>query len=250
MTLDANGFTPKSLSTVQDELQVSFRREFGAGLVLTPETLLGKLISTLSERESDIQQLMLALYDSFSPDNASDISLDRVAGITGALRNPATRSTTNLYLSGNNGIVIPAGSLVGVSGSANRFRTTAEITLSNADDVTIASGSAVSCTLARSGSTVTATATAHGLPNGAIVTIAGADQGAYNITAKISGVTANTFQYTVVGTPATPATGTITAAFDGGSVNITSDDTGEDQNLASGARRRASLRSSQNTQSM
>jgi RHS repeat-associated protein len=61
------------------------------------------------------------------------------------------------------------------------------------------------------GSTATATATAHGFKKGESVKISGADQGSYNGKFTITSTTANTFSFTVSGTPASPATGTITA---------------------------------------
>jgi len=67
--------------------------------------------------------------------------------------------------------------------------------------------------ITRAGSTATATVTAHGYANGNSVLMAGATQTEYNGTFVISNVTTNTFDYTVTGTPATPATGTITAAL-------------------------------------
>lgn len=57
----------------------------------------------------------------------------------------------------------------------------------------------------------TATVAAHGYLDGDPVTIAGADQNDYNITANISYVDANTFTFEVENSPVTPATGTITA---------------------------------------
>ena len=66
--------------------------------------------------------------------------------------------------------------------------------------------------ITRTGQTATATATAHGYANGQSVLMAGATQTEYNGTFVISNVTANTFDYTVTGSPVTPATGTITAA--------------------------------------
>ena len=65
--------------------------------------------------------------------------------------------------------------------------------------------------ITRSGTTATATSTAHGYSNSDIVSIEGADQADYNITATISNITANTFDYTVANSPTTPATGTILA---------------------------------------
>lgn len=64
--------------------------------------------------------------------------------------------------------------------------------------------------ITRSGSTATVTtSSAHGLSNGAEIAIVGATQSEYNIPAVISNVTPTTFDYTVSGTPTSPATGTI-----------------------------------------
>lgn len=71
------------------------------------------------------------------------------------------------------------------------------------------SGSVTSIT--RSGSTATVTRAGHGFQNGDCVLIEGADQAEYNGEFYISNVATDTFDFTVSGTPATPATGTITA---------------------------------------
>jgi hypothetical protein len=65
--------------------------------------------------------------------------------------------------------------------------------------------------IARTGSVATVTKTTHGYVNGQIIRNAAWDQAEYNVDAKISGVTANTYDYTVAGSPATPGTGTGTA---------------------------------------
>ena len=67
--------------------------------------------------------------------------------------------------------------------------------------------------ITRSGTTATYNLTAHGRSNGDIVQIANAGEAAYNILAVISNVTANTFDYTVAGSPATPSTGTSRIEF-------------------------------------
>lgn len=69
----------------------------------------------------------------------------------------------------------------------------------------IAATTAISLTA--SGSTATATLANHGFINGESVTISEATQTEYNGTFTISNVTQNTFQYTVSGLPASPATG-------------------------------------------
>ncbi|KPJ97109.1 MAG: hypothetical protein AMJ55_00390 [Gammaproteobacteria bacterium SG8_15] len=61
----------------------------------------------------------------------------------------------------------------------------------------------------RSGSTATVNHTAHGMATGDIALIAGANQNEYNGAFPITVTTANTYTYTVPGTPTSPATGTI-----------------------------------------
>lgn len=63
--------------------------------------------------------------------------------------------------------------------------------------------------ITRASATATATVTAHGLSTGNKVNVTGAAQTEYNGVFAITVVDANTFTYTVTGTPATPATGTI-----------------------------------------
>lgn len=70
-------------------------------------------------------------------------------------------------------------------------------------------GSVTSIT--RSGPTATVTRAGHGFQNGDCVLIEGADQAEYNGEFYISNVATDTFDFIVSGTPATPATGTITA---------------------------------------
>lgn len=68
--------------------------------------------------------------------------------------------------------------------------------------------------ITRSGSTATATATAHGLTTGDFVAVAGANQTEYNVDpAQVTVVDANTFTYAVTGTPVTPATTGTTLTF-------------------------------------
>lgn len=75
------------------------------------------------------------------------------------------------------------------------------------------SGSVTSIT--RSGNTATVTRTGHGFVSGQFVLHAGADQTEYNVEEVVTVIDANTYTYPVSGTPATPATGTITSKFAG-----------------------------------
>lgn len=70
--------------------------------------------------------------------------------------------------------------------------------------------------ITRSSQTATVTTTAvHGRTTGDYMTISGAVQTEYNITAQITVTSTTTFTYTVAGSPATPATGTVIASLGG-----------------------------------
>jgi hypothetical protein len=68
-----------------------------------------------------------------------------------------------------------------------------------------------SVTITRSGSTATVAHTAHGLVTNDKVVVRGADQQEYNGVFQITVTGVNAYTYAVTGTPATPATGTITS---------------------------------------
>lgn len=66
-------------------------------------------------------------------------------------------------------------------------------------------------TITRSGSTATVAHTAHGMVTGDYAVIRGANQQEYNGPFAIANISTNAYDYTVTGTPVTPATGTITS---------------------------------------
>ena len=77
-------------------------------------------------------------------------------------------------------------------------------------DTTISSltGAQTVSSITRSGSTATVTTgSAHNLVTGAEITMSGATQTEYNVTAIVTVTGSTTFTYTVAGTPVTPATG-------------------------------------------
>ena len=214
--LDENGFDPKRLADVVADLQEAFRAEFGESVNLGPSTILGKLVSTYADRETTLWERIEAAYNAAYPGTASGVSLDRVAEITAVTRNPATRSTTALYVRGAT-VTIKARSIVETSDTAIQFRTIAEVVLGAAQDLPITSGTADlainSITRASTVATVTTTV-AHGLTTGEIATISGvtgptgADATLYNVTAEITVTGASTFTYNMTGTPSNTATGT------------------------------------------
>ena len=101
---------------------------------------------------------------------------------------------------------------------------------------TIASQTISISSLTRSGTTATATTTSnHNLATGVSVTIAGAVETDYNITAVVSVISNTQFTYTVAGSPTTPATGSPTASFTTAYVAITAVEYGDNGNSLGGS---------------
>ena len=70
------------------------------------------------------------LADQLFPDTAESAFLDRIAGIWGISRKPATFSGGNAVITGTNGAVVPSGTLY-QDPNNNEYETTADITISN-----------------------------------------------------------------------------------------------------------------------
>lgn len=202
--LTATGFNIKSLAAAKTELEQAFRDAFGAGIKLTPDTNFGKIIGILAEREASLWQFLEEVYDSQYPASASESALDRVGEITGILRNGATLSTVTAYLGGTADTTIPKGTLAAVQNAGDQFRTMSEVDLVASANLSISS-----ITWDTQTSTATATSTAHGLADNDWIFIVGADQAEYNGFFQVANTATDSFDYTVTGSPVTPATGTI-----------------------------------------
>lgn len=181
----------------------------------------------LGGRSFDLVLLLKEILKEIFPQTSEGIYLERWGGYEDLEKNPATESSGLITFTGTVTSLIPAGTQLNTA-DGNLYTTDISLTLT-AQSINITS-------LTRTGTTATATtASDHILATGQQVVMAGANETDYNGTFTIIVTAANKFTYTVSGSPTTPATGTITAAFDGGQVNITSDETGEDLNLDSGA---------------
>lgn len=96
---------------------------------------------------------------------------------------------------------------------------TVSVTVLDADDsseienarVAVWATTGASVTITRSGSTATVAHSTHPYESGDEVVIFGSDQGEYNGIKTVTYVDANSYSFTVSGTPTTPATGTITS---------------------------------------
>jgi hypothetical protein len=109
--------------------------------------------------------------------------------------------TTYLFKSSDQGAVPITGQIAGASTGG---------VLNTLKSILVNGYNSGSCTITRSGTIATVTRVGHGFENNRIVEISGASETEYNGKFRVTYIDADTFSYTVTGTPTTPATGTIT----------------------------------------
>ncbi len=161
------------------------------------------------------------------PQTAQGEFLDRWGDYEGLPRNAAGGAIGFISIPGVNGTVLSAGTIFTSSAGF-------EYATSNLTTITDVNQSITGIT--RVGTTATATvASAHNLATGMSITVSGADQTDYNITATIAVLTELTFSYEVAGSPTTPATGTIEYDSTFASVDVAAILTGAQTNADPGA---------------
>jgi uncharacterized phage protein gp47/JayE len=233
------------------------RADVAANLPGTDPTIFGSylrgLADSLGGRSYDIVLLAKQLATELFPQTSSGEYLERWAGYEGLTRNSATVAAGPVTFSGPAGTAITAGTqfradnseiyatLVGITLATNSqdlatlsrvasiatATTGSEHHLATGMSVTISGAQQIIAGIVRVGSTATATTSGdHYLTSGDSVTITGADQAEYNGTFTVTVTAADTFDYTVAGTPDTPATGAIFRGVPGynGTFQITATD--------------------------
>ena len=218
---------PSSAQTVFDRMAVDVITELNDLDPWLRASFIRAMIAALSnavfENYKTVEQLeKLTFWDTTEGD-----SLKRWATIFGINSNAATIATGNVTFTGVDQSAIPLNTQFSAD-SGELYQTTAAATI---EDTTLSVSS-----LTRAGGVVTATTTTnHGLASNIKVTIAGAVESDYNGDFDIVVTGLTTFTYTISTTPTTPATGTITASAIYVNVSVESVETGDEQNLDSGA---------------
>jgi hypothetical protein len=164
---------------------------------------------TTSPTSMTLTNVTFTGYNGSNNQNDSAIHVKRT---TGTVTITITGGTSPSYRTDGAAVVIVAGA-VSVAVNVKDINTGSNIQNANVL-IKAASGGPMSylksTAITRVSSTATAVATGHGMLTNDYVVIKGANQPEYNGIHQITRVDDDTFTYAVTGTPATPATGTIT----------------------------------------
>lgn len=126
------GFVIKRLEDILQGIGDKQRAAFGSLLDTATETELGQLNGTFASGLSECWELLEACYHGFDPDAAADYLLTVLAALTGTERRAAKKSEAELTLNIDDGVTVPAGSLVAHSARPDiLFETLVDITNSS-----------------------------------------------------------------------------------------------------------------------
>lgn len=215
---------PESSKEVEDRIKVDVAREAPDSNPYLRNHWLLALIVGFGRRIFDFYRDLKRSEENTFPDTATGERAEQWGTIYGKTRIPATQASGNVAATGTATTLIPLATLL-VSGDISYTVTTDSIITAQVINVT---------SITRSGTTATVTTTGnHNLASNVPVTIAGTVETQYNVTdAAITVTGLNTFTYQVAGSPGTPATGTITAAFTSAFVSVLSVDFGISANAS------------------
>lgn len=93
LELDASGLSTQTQDEIVAQISARLRAVFGNNLVTDIESIIGQILAIFCEFNALNQQTILSVYQSFDPNSAIGVALDRVCAITGTRRKSSAPST-------------------------------------------------------------------------------------------------------------------------------------------------------------
>lgn len=133
-TVDSNGASVKTLDEYLQEIRQDYL-DIDAGWNIDPESPDGQQIAIWSETLANLDEAVIASFNSVDPRSAVGQQLDRIALFAELTRQEGTFSTATVTFSGTNGTVIPAGTQVRNSDTGTVWETDVEATIAASEAV-------------------------------------------------------------------------------------------------------------------
>ncbi len=130
------GFLKKPTTEIQADIEQSFKNIYGDSINLDASSPEGQIVQVMTPLINDLWELAQQSYNAFAPKLASNKTLDHLVKLNGINRSDVTYSTALLQLSGSDGTIVTAGSLVRsqidiASGLTYVFATEVEVIIGN-----------------------------------------------------------------------------------------------------------------------
>lgn len=213
---------PGSRKELKQKSQTDVQNTLPESNPFLPNSYLDAIITAASGRVYDFYIQLKEVAKELFPDTAEGVFLERWGSYVGVLRRPATQGAGRITITGTSGSIIPINTQLTTT-DGNLYQTIQ--TTSIVDQIINV------FSLTRIGQIAIAeTSGPHMLVSGQTVTILGATDNAYNGTYQISVTSESEFTYNIIGTPLTPALGTITVNSTFATTSVRSIDFGESTN--------------------
>ena len=133
----STGFKRKRLDALLNELNVELKSIFGVNFNVSPESPDGQINGVISESNANLWELAEIAYNSINPSFVTGSTQDILYQLNNVYRMEARSSTVVLTLSGDEGTLIPAGSLVSTFDTNIQFSTDASVTIPVSGSITV-----------------------------------------------------------------------------------------------------------------
>jgi len=103
------GITIQTFDDIFEELVDGYKGIYGTDINLAQESPDGQRVAIEAKARLDMQAYALALYNSFDPDLATGLSIEKIGKLSGIYRRPATRSQVDLTITADRTIALASG---------------------------------------------------------------------------------------------------------------------------------------------
>lgn len=158
-SIGAAGFVLQNLADRLAALTASMQAIFGPDINLDPNSVDGQTVGIFAEAIANADLLAQAIYQSFDPASATGAALSRLVTLNGITRQLGSYSLVSLTLTGTQGAVIPAGSLVTSADGTSVWATLDDATIGAGGTVVVSAQCAVLGPVAAAAGALTAIST-------------------------------------------------------------------------------------------
>lgn len=103
---DENGLQVATTAEIVTDLETSWYNIYGDDINLSQNTSDGQLLNIIAQGQTDTRGLLLQIYNSFDPDSASGVLLDRVAKFYNITRNAGTFTIVPIVVTTNREVTL------------------------------------------------------------------------------------------------------------------------------------------------
>jgi len=108
MTINENGLLIDEFSTIYNSLADKFKLIYGQDINLEQNSPDGQLLGIITNEIYDLQTLILHIYNSFDPDLAQGVELNKLLKLIAQTRRASTKSIVDITIVANANVTLPA----------------------------------------------------------------------------------------------------------------------------------------------